>query len=46
VRIAFDGDAVLFADASEVEYKQQGLDSFQEQEDARRHEPMADASYA
>jgi 5'-nucleotidase len=41
VRIAFDGDAVLFADASEVIYKQQGLTSFQEQEDASRHEPMA-----
>ncbi|MEB3302027.1 MAG: 5'-nucleotidase, partial [Cyanobacteriota bacterium] len=29
VRIAFDGDAVLFADASEVVYKQQGLATFQ-----------------
>ena len=46
VRIAFDGDAVLFADASEVVYKQQGLASFQEQEDASRHEPMADGPYA
>jgi 5'-nucleotidase len=46
VRIAFDGDAVLFADASEVIYKQQGLASFQEQEDASRHEPMADGPYA
>ena len=46
VRIAFDGDAVLFADASEVIYKQQGLASFQEQEDSCRHEPMADGPYA
>jgi 5'-nucleotidase len=46
VRIAFDGDAVLFADTSEVVYKQQGLASFQEQEDASRHEPMADGPYA
>ena len=46
VRIAFDGDAVLFADASEVVYKQQGLASFQQQEDASRHEPMADGPYA
>jgi 5'-nucleotidase len=46
VRIAFDGDAVLFADASEVVYKQEGLASFQAQEDASRHEPMADGPYA
>ena len=46
VRIAFDGDAVLFADASEVVYKQQGLASFQEQENASRDQPMADGPYA
>jgi 5'-nucleotidase len=46
VRIAFDGDAVLFADTSEVVYKQQGLESFQEQEDASRDQPMADGPYA
>lgn len=33
VRIAFDGDAVLFSDASELVYKTQGLDAFQAQED-------------
>jgi 5'-nucleotidase len=46
VRIAFDGDAVLFADASEVVYKQEGLASFQAQEDASRHQPLAHGPYA
>lgn len=46
VRIAFDGDAVLFADASEVVYKQQGLATFQAQEDASRDHPLADGPYA
>lgn len=35
LRIAFDGDAVLFSDESERIYKQQGLDAFTENE---RHE--------
>ncbi len=39
VRIAFDGDAVLFSDASELVYKTQGLDAFQAQEDALQHPP-------
>ena len=30
VRIAFDGDAVLFDDASELIYKKEGLEAFQE----------------
>jgi len=32
IRIAFDGDAVLFSEDSEVIYKQQGLDAFLEHE--------------
>jgi 5'-nucleotidase len=32
IRIAFDGDAVLFSEESEVIYKQQGLDAFLEHE--------------
>jgi 5'-nucleotidase len=37
---------VLFADASEVVYKQQGLASFQQLEDSSRDQPMADGPYA
>ncbi|WP_349431098.1 5'-nucleotidase [Methylomarinum sp. Ch1-1] len=38
LRIAFDGDAVLFSDESERVYQQQGLDAFAEKErqDARK----------
>lgn len=32
LRIAFDGDAVLFGDESERVYQEQGLDAFQQQE--------------
>lgn len=32
IRIAFDGDAVLFSEESEIIYKQQGLDAFLEHE--------------
>ncbi len=46
VRIAFDGDAVLFSDASELVYKTQGLDAFQAQEDALQHTPMDEGPYA
>lgn len=40
VRIAFDGDAVLFDDESERVYQQQGLQAFQEREAALVDEPM------
>ncbi|MFP5441497.1 MAG: 5'-nucleotidase [Gammaproteobacteria bacterium] len=46
VRIAFDGDAVLFDDSSELVYKSQGLAAFQRHEDSRRDEPMTDGPYA
>ncbi|WP_201286987.1 5'-nucleotidase, partial [Klebsiella pneumoniae] len=46
VRIAFDGDAVLFSDESELVYKTQGMAVFHAQEDARRDEPMAEGPYA
>lgn len=46
VRIAFDGDAVLFDEASEVVYKDQGLAGFHKNEDANRDTPMADGPYA
>jgi 5'-nucleotidase len=40
LRIAFDGDAVLFSDASERIYKQQGLEAFSANEAASANEPM------
>lgn len=43
---AFDGDAVLFSDASELVYKTQGLDAFKAQEDALQHTPMEEGPYA
>ncbi|WP_084784021.1 5'-nucleotidase [Marinobacterium aestuarii] len=46
VRIAFDGDAVLFSDASELVYKTEGLQAFLDQEDAMQDEPLADGPYA
>lgn len=40
LRIAFDGDAVLFSDESERIYKQQGLGAFQENEAKSAREPL------
>lgn len=40
LRIAFDGDAVLFADDSERVYKEEGLASFARKEKATAHQPM------
>ncbi|WP_223789812.1 5'-nucleotidase [Marinicella meishanensis] len=40
VRVAFDGDAVLFSDESEQIYQSGGLEAFRENEHARRHEPL------
>jgi 5'-nucleotidase len=41
LRIAFDGDAVLFSDESERIYKQQGLAAFSANEVASANKPMA-----
>jgi len=46
VRIAFDGDAVLFDDASELVYKTEGLDRFHTIENEKQKEPMNDGPYA
>lgn len=40
VRIAFDGDAVLFSDDAERLYRQEGLDVFNARESAAAHEPL------
>ena len=41
VRIAFDGDAVLFSDEAERVYQAQGLDAFQSHERERAATPLA-----
>jgi 5'-nucleotidase len=46
VRIAFDGDAVLFDDSSELVYKTEGLDRFHTIENEKQNEPMKDGPYA
>ena len=40
LRIAFDGDAVLFSDESERIYKESGLNAFQDNEAAVAREPL------
>jgi 5'-nucleotidase len=46
VRIAFDGDAVLFDDSSELVYKAKGLKAFHEAEDRKKNVPMPEGPYA
>ena len=46
VRIAFDGDAVLFADDSELIYKERGLHAFEENEKVKALEPLAAGPFA
>lgn len=41
LRIAFDGDAVLFADDSERIYRSEGLDAFEQNELAAAKQPMS-----
>ncbi|XP_077409519.1 cytosolic 5'-nucleotidase 1A-like isoform X2 [Vanacampus margaritifer] len=41
LRVAFDGDAVLFSDESEIIVKQSGLDSFFEHEKKYENKPLA-----
>jgi len=46
VRIAFDGDAVLFDESSELVYKEEGLDAFHENEDSSQDIPMNEGPFA
>lgn len=41
IRIAFDGDAVLFSDESEIIYKTKGLDDFTRNEIEKRDVPLS-----
>lgn len=46
VRIAFDGDAVLFSEESELVYKEHGLEAFIEHEKSNMHNPMEQGPFA
>jgi len=46
VRLAFDGDAVLFSDESEIVYKVEGLKKFYAVEDQEQDTPLNDGPYA
>ena len=46
VRIAFDGDAVLFDETSELVYKEEGMDAFHENEDSAQDIPMNEGPFA
>jgi 5'-nucleotidase len=41
VRIAFDGDAVLFSDEAERVFQTQGLDAFQQHEQSKAAQPLS-----
>ena len=45
VRIAFDGDAVLFADEAERVYQKKGLDAFQKHEKRKAALPLPDGPF-
>ena len=46
IRIAFDGDAVLFTDESEWIYKREGLPAFAEHERLNAQNPLAEGPFA
>ena len=46
IRIAFDGDAVLFAPDSEKIYQKHGLDAFAEHEKSKANIPMKEGPFA
>ena len=46
VRIAFDGDAVLFDESSELVYKEEGIEAFHKNEDASQDVPMVEGPFA
>jgi 5'-nucleotidase len=46
LRVAFDGDAVLFSEASENRYKKEGLEAFLKYEKEHAEEPLEDGPFA
>ena len=45
IRIAFDADAVIFSDESEIRYKTEGLDAFQEYEKTHADLPLPEGPF-
>ncbi|MDP3136141.1 MAG: 5'-nucleotidase [Burkholderiaceae bacterium] len=45
VRIAFDGDAVLFSDEAERVYQSHGLDAFQQHEKSKAAQPLPEGPF-
>jgi 5'-nucleotidase len=45
VRIAFDGDAVLFSDEAERVFQSAGLDAFQQHEQAKAFQPLPEGPF-
>lgn len=46
VKIAFDADAVLFSDESELRYKTEGIDSFHQYEKEHENDPLDEGPFA
>lgn len=46
IRIAFDGDAVLFSDESEIIYRERGLEAFEENERRNADSPLRAGPFA
>ncbi len=46
VKIAFDADAVLFSDESELRYKKEGMDSFHQYESEHEDDPLKEGPFA
>ncbi len=46
VRIAFDGDAVLFDESSELVYKEDGMQAFHDNEEKSQDIPMSEGPFA
>lgn len=46
IRIAFDGDAVLFSDESEQIYREKGLEAFEENERLQADNPLSKGPFA
>lgn len=46
IRIAFDGDAVLFSDEAERIFQQQGLEAFEAHEHANANKPLPEGPFA
>jgi 5'-nucleotidase len=46
VKIAFDADAVLFSEESEVRYKKEGLDAFRDFEAKHENDPLQEGPFA